>query len=71
MKRCFHQKAVVRNSVPGEIVLVLIPIPGSALTVQFSGQYMLCHGVVDFQNQFISSLFQKDEGGKGENCFCF
>ncbi len=37
MKRCFDQKAVVRNFVPGEIVLVLIPIPGSALTVRFSG----------------------------------
>ncbi len=33
IKRCFDQKAVVRNSVPGEIVLVLILIPGSALTV--------------------------------------
>ncbi len=29
MKRCFDQKAVVRNFVPGEKVLVLIPIPGA------------------------------------------
>ncbi len=41
IKRCFDQKAVVRNFVPGEKVLVLIPIPGSALTARFSGPYMI------------------------------
>lgn len=37
MKRCFHHKAVVRNFQPGEKVFVLIPIPGFALTMCFSG----------------------------------
>ncbi len=41
MKRCFDQKAVLRNFLPGEKVLVLIPIPGSALTARFSGSYMI------------------------------
>ncbi len=41
MKRCFDQKAVVRNFVPGEKVLVLIPMPGSAFTARFSGPYVI------------------------------
>ncbi len=41
MKRCFDQKAVLRNFLPGEKVLVLIPIPGSALTARFSGSYVI------------------------------
>ncbi len=41
MKRCFDQKAVVCNFVPGEQVLVLIPIPGSTLTARFSVPYMI------------------------------
>ncbi len=42
MKRCvLIRKAVLRNFLPGEKVLVLIPIPGSALTARFSGSYMI------------------------------
>ncbi len=41
MKCCFDQKAVVRNFLPGEKVLVLIPTPGSALTAWFSGPYVI------------------------------
>ncbi len=41
MKCSFDQKAVERNFVPGEKVLVIIPIPGSALTARFSGPYMI------------------------------
>lgn len=40
MKRCFDKKAVVRNFLPGEKVLVLIPNPGSALSARFSGPYL-------------------------------
>ncbi|KAL0152376.1 hypothetical protein M9458_052099, partial [Cirrhinus mrigala] len=41
MKRCYDQKAVVRNFLPGEKVLVLIPAPGSAFTARFSGPYVI------------------------------
>ncbi|KAI2644501.1 Transposon Ty3-I Gag-Pol polyprotein [Labeo rohita] len=47
MKRSFDQKAVVRNFLPGEKVLVLIPTPGSALTAQFSGPYVIQSKVVE------------------------
>ncbi|XP_060727503.1 uncharacterized protein LOC132846805 [Tachysurus vachellii] len=41
MKRCFDQKAVARNFLQGEKVLVLIPTPGSAFAARFSGPYVI------------------------------
>ncbi|KAF7641118.1 hypothetical protein LDENG_00293400 [Lucifuga dentata] len=37
MKRRFDRKAVMRQFHPGDQVLVLLPVPGSALTAQFLG----------------------------------
>jgi hypothetical protein len=47
MKRRFDKKAVVRNFLPGEKVLVLIPVPGSALSARFSGPYLVKNKVGD------------------------
>ena len=39
MKKRYDQKAVVRSFEPGDQVLVLLPIPGSALSARFAGPY--------------------------------
>jgi len=41
MKKHFDRKAVMRNFLPGEKVLVLLPIPGSSLSARFSGPYVI------------------------------
>ncbi|KAK7166228.1 hypothetical protein R3I93_006107 [Phoxinus phoxinus] len=41
MKKHFDRKAVVRNFLPGDKVLVLFPIPGSSLSARFSGPYVI------------------------------
>ena len=41
MKTRFDRKAVERQFQPGDQVLVLLPLPGSALTARFSGPYVL------------------------------
>lgn len=41
IKRRFNAKAVERQFKPGEKVLVLLPVPGSALTARFSGPYVV------------------------------
>ena len=47
MKRRFDKKAVERQFEPGDEVLVLLPTPGSALTVSFSGPYVVEKKVSD------------------------
>ena len=47
MKEWFDQKAVKREFIPGERVLVLLPTPGSALTAHFSGPYVIKSKVSD------------------------
>ncbi len=39
MKTCYDQKSVVRSFQPGDSVLVLLPVPGSAMQAKFSGPY--------------------------------
>lgn len=39
MKKNFDKKACVRSFQPGDEVLVLLPLPGSALSARFSGPY--------------------------------
>lgn len=39
MKGWYDRKAVVRDIKPGDDVLVLLPVPGSALSARFSGPY--------------------------------
>ena len=41
MKTQFDRKAVGRQFQPGDPVLVLLPLPGSALTARFSGPYVV------------------------------
>lgn len=53
MKRRFDKKAVERQFNAGDKVLVLLPVPGSALTAKFSG-HMMWRG--SFQRQIISSV---------------
>ncbi|KAI2647726.1 Transposon Ty3-I Gag-Pol polyprotein [Labeo rohita] len=56
MKRCYDQKAVVRNFLPGEKVLVLIPAPGSAFTARFSGPYVIQSKVATEARERVSLL---------------
>ncbi len=39
MKRNFDRKAVTRSFMPGDSVLVFLPVPGSSLSVRFFGPY--------------------------------
>lgn len=39
MKQCYDKKAVARSFQPGDRVLVLLPVLGSALSMKFSGPY--------------------------------
>ncbi len=39
MKRNFDRKAVTRSFMPGDSVLVFLPVPGSSLSVSFFGPY--------------------------------
>lgn len=41
MKAHYDKQSVVRNFQPGEKVLVLLPVPGSALQDKFSGPYVV------------------------------
>lgn len=41
MKRHFEQRAVDRSFQPGDKVLLLLPYPGSALSVKLSGPYVV------------------------------
>lgn len=41
MKRHFDQRAVDRSFQPGDRVLLLLPVPGSSLSVKFSGPYVV------------------------------
>ncbi|KAK0136880.1 hypothetical protein N1851_026963 [Merluccius polli] len=47
MKKWFDRKAVVRRFEPGDQVLVLLPVPGSALTARFLGPYVVKQQVSD------------------------
>lgn len=47
MKTRFDKRAVVRQFQPGDQVLVLLPLPGSALTARFSGPYVVERKVSD------------------------
>ncbi|KAF7648009.1 hypothetical protein LDENG_00163430, partial [Lucifuga dentata] len=47
MKTRFDRKAVVRQFYPGDQVLVLLPVPGSALTARFLGPYVVDRKVSD------------------------
>lgn len=47
MKKWFDRKAVERQFQPGDQVLVLLPMPGSALTARFSGPYVVDSKVSD------------------------
>ncbi|KAI2655857.1 Retrovirus-related Pol polyprotein [Labeo rohita] len=50
MKRRYDKHAVVRNFLPGEKVLVLLPVLGAALAARFSGPYVVKSKVSgDFQ----------------------
>lgn len=40
-KRYFDQRAVDRSFQPGDKVLLLLPVPGSVLSVKFSGPYVV------------------------------
>ncbi|KAK0154200.1 hypothetical protein N1851_003712 [Merluccius polli] len=48
MKVWYDKKAESRNFVPGDKVLVLLPIPGSCLQAHFSGPYCVENKVGDF-----------------------
>ncbi|KAL0168421.1 hypothetical protein M9458_036643, partial [Cirrhinus mrigala] len=41
MKTRYDQKSVVRRFQPGDSVLVLLPVPGLAMQVKFSGSYVI------------------------------
>ncbi len=41
MKTRFDKKAVARSFNKGDMVLVLLPVPGSALRAKFSGPYVI------------------------------
>lgn len=41
MKSRFDKKAVARSFNQGDMVLVLLPLPGSALQAKFSGPYVI------------------------------
>ncbi|XP_073807553.1 uncharacterized protein [Danio rerio] len=45
MKKRFDVKTVVREFKPGDQVLVLLPIVGSALSARFSGPYVIDHKI--------------------------
>lgn len=47
MKRQFDKSAVPRSFDPGDLVLVLLPIPGSALSACFTGPYEVLEKVSD------------------------
>lgn len=47
MKRRFDKRAVERQFKPGDKVLVLLPVPGSALIARFTGPYMIERKVSD------------------------
>lgn len=47
MKQRFDRRAVKGQFQPGDRVLVLLPAPGSALTVRFSGPYVVESKVTD------------------------
>jgi hypothetical protein len=41
MKRHYDKEAVSHPLQPGDQVLVLLPVPGSSLSVRFSGSYFI------------------------------
>lgn len=41
MKQIYDRKAVLHSFQPGEKVLVLVPTPGPALSVKFTGPYIV------------------------------
>lgn len=41
MKSRFNRKSVKRSFQPGDLVLVLLPVPGSALQAKFAGPYAI------------------------------
>ena len=41
MKARFDQNATARNFMPGDKVLVLLPLPGEPLSAKFSGPYLV------------------------------
>lgn len=47
MKRLFDEKAALRSFKPGDKVLVLLPVPGSALSARFTGPYEILKKVSD------------------------
>ncbi len=64
IKRQYDKRAVVRNLVPGEKVLVLLPVPGAALAARFSGPYVVKNKVS--KTDYI--IYTPD--GRRKTCLC-
>lgn len=47
MKRCFDKRAVSREFMPNDKVLVLLPSPGSVLAARFTGPYVIKSKISD------------------------
>lgn len=45
MKRIFDEKAMLCSFKPGDKFLVLLPVPGSALSAQFAGPYEVIENI--------------------------
>lgn len=57
MKEQYDRKAMLRQFKPGNQVLVLSPVPGSALSVRFLGPYVVDQKVSSSATLFIIQNF--------------
>ncbi len=63
MKAQYDRKSVVRNFQAGDSVLVLLPVPGSALQARFTGPYTIERKLSDTNYIVLYSWSQNERVG--------